>query len=79
MPPRELSVSAPRALRSGLDLLGIEPDSMKTSLHPDAASAGYGSFNGVQLRVPDKTRPSRNSLGERWTSFKERLETRRDR
>ena len=52
---------------------------MKTSLHPDAASAGYGSFNGVQLRVPDKTRPSRNSLGERWTSFKERLETRRDR
>lgn len=56
-----------------LDLMGIEPDSMMTSLHPKAASAGYGEFDGLQLHIPGKTRPSRNSLAERWKSFRDRV------
>ena len=56
-----------------LDLLGIEPDSMEVGVHPKAEPAGYGSFNGVRLRIPGKTRPSRSALRARWTSFLERL------
>ena len=32
-----------------LDLMGIEPDSLETRLHPTAGNAGYREFDGVQL------------------------------
>lgn len=52
-----------------LDLLGIEPDSMRVSLHPDAAAAGYNSTIGNHLRTTGGARPSHDSLRARWCAF----------
>lgn len=55
-----------------LDLLGIEPESMKVSLHPAAAAAGYEPLIGIRLTC-EGVRPSIGAMHERWKRFGARL------
>lgn len=52
-----------------LDLLGIDPASMRVALHPDVRSAGYGHMSGVELGGCIRHQPSRQALERRWASF----------
>jgi putative restriction endonuclease len=56
-----------------LDFLGIEPDALRVSLHPDAIAAGYERFDGVPLRCNSLRRPSQRALEIRWTLFQQRV------
>jgi hypothetical protein len=55
-----------------LDLLGIEPETLRLSVHPDVRAAGYGDLEGGLLRCRSN-RPSRASLAWRWERFQARL------
>lgn len=57
-----------------LDLLGIEPKSLRIELHPSLAdSAAYKNLAGKTLRCSEKQRPSKDALKLRYERFKERL------
>lgn len=52
-----------------LGFLGINPHSLKVSVHPDLADAGYGDFNDTELRLKDGRRPRSAALARRWNFF----------
>jgi hypothetical protein len=52
-----------------LNLLGIEPESMKVTLREVVRLAGYEQFDSQTLRVMGPRRPSRAALALRWTEF----------
>lgn len=52
-----------------LNLLGIEPESMKVLISQAVQSAGYAMFAGQTLRVKSSGRPSRAALALRWSEF----------
>ncbi len=57
-----------------LDLLGIEPKSLRVELHPSlAGSAAYKNLAGKTLRCSEKQRPSKDALKLRYEKFKERM------
>lgn len=59
-----------------LDLLGIEPRSLRIELHPDLAeSAAYKHLASKTLRCPDKQRPSTDALKLRYKRFQERFDS----
>jgi hypothetical protein len=55
-----------------LDLLGIEPSTLRVRLHPKARSAGYNDFENQRLRCP-VVQPSEEALRLRWKAFRHRL------
>lgn len=55
-----------------LDLLGIEPASLKISLHPACRVEGYAHLESTILRCRDD-RPGRAPLNNRWISFQQGL------
>ncbi|QEL17382.1 HNH endonuclease [Limnoglobus roseus] len=55
-----------------LDLLGIEPDTLRVRLHPGVA-AEYGDLEGRKLRCEGPSRPSSEALRGRFESFLIRL------
>jgi hypothetical protein len=57
-----------------LDLLGIEPSTLRIHLHPDARAAGYNDFENERLRCPD-LEPSQDALQVRWSDFQRRLQS----
>jgi putative restriction endonuclease len=56
-----------------LDLLGINPGSLKTCVHPSALTAGYAELEDLPLRASSLSAPSHEALETRWHSFLERL------
>jgi hypothetical protein len=54
-----------------LDLLGIDPVSLKVHLHSSAIAAGYGFMSGTLLGC-EAARPSAAALAERWRLFQAR-------
>ena len=58
-----------------LGLLGIDPQSMKVTVHPQAKAAGYDQFDGVQVRLNGSTGPDLSALEERWLFYVEQLES----
>jgi hypothetical protein len=54
-----------------LDLIGIEPHTLKVSLVPDLRRLTYAEFHGKILAAPSDPadRPSKNALAERWRKF----------
>jgi hypothetical protein len=54
------------------DLLGIDPDSLLVSLHPDV-NQHYRRLAGTALRCQDAVRPSRNKLKSRYEQFRRRI------
>jgi 5-methylcytosine-specific restriction protein A len=55
-----------------LDLLGIEPESLRVELHPDVARE-YGQLEGKALGCEGADRPSLEALRRRYRQFVERL------
>jgi hypothetical protein len=55
-----------------LNLLGIEPQSMRIELHPKL-TAEYGALAGSCLRCPGVRRPSQDALQVRYVHFLQRL------
>jgi hypothetical protein len=55
-----------------LNLLGIEPESLRVELHP-SVSEEYGEFAGSTLRCTASYRPSSEVLAERYEQFRQRL------
>lgn len=55
-----------------LDLLGIEPVSLRVELHPGLVKE-YGKFIGKTLRCASDHRPSQKALKLRYRQFKRRL------
>jgi len=55
-----------------LDLMGIEPASLKISLHPICRVEGYAHLESTVLRCEDN-RPGRAPLNNRWISFQQAL------
>lgn len=53
-----------------LDLLGIEPSSLKIAIAPEVARAGYRNFHGKKLVLRSSLRPSRKALVKRWRVFR---------
>lgn len=51
-----------------LDLLGIEPDSMRVQLHP-GISTEYAAISGVVLKSSPDVRPSARELQKRYNDF----------
>jgi hypothetical protein len=56
-----------------LDLLGIEPNTLKVELHPDV-TAEYGSLAGQTLRCTEDKGPSQEELRRRYQTFRTRLQ-----
>jgi hypothetical protein len=57
-----------------LDLIAIEPETLKVHLHPDLQSSEYLMFNGTHLLLTDYSdRPSEKVLSTRWKRFQARL------
>lgn len=56
-----------------LGLLGINPQTLEISVHPDAQPAGYDLFDGKSLHVNGTSGPSRGALEERWLFYQDRL------
>lgn len=56
-----------------LDLVGIEPESLKVQFHPATLTAGYGVWNGKTL-LWSNARPSQAALEFRWRLFLIRLQ-----
>lgn len=57
-----------------LDLLGIEPKSLRIELHPSLSeSAAYKNLAGKTLRCSEKQRPSKDALKLRYEKFKQRM------
>ena len=58
-----------------LELLGIEPQSLRVELHPSLAdSAAYKNLAGKTVRCSAKQRPSKDALKLRYQRFQERLQ-----
>ena len=55
-----------------LDLLGIDPETLRLALHPHVRAAGYDGLDGEVLRCT-ANRPSRAALAWRWERFQGRL------
>lgn len=55
-----------------LDLLGIDPDTLKIDTHPRIREAGYEHIRGCSLRCAPH-RPARPALQMRWAAFQRRL------
>lgn len=51
-----------------LNLIGVDPATLRVSVHPAAAVAGYANLEGQSLRV-GRHRPSRVALARRWEMF----------
>lgn len=60
-----------------LDLIGIEPATLTVRVHPDAIKAGYGEFDGLQIKC-SPSKPSSEALAVRWKSFIKRTGGRED-
>jgi HNH endonuclease len=58
-----------------LDLLGINPDSLRVEVHPCIAKE-YGRFAGTTLKFSEKRRPSTTALQTRYDLFLSRLDKR---
>jgi hypothetical protein len=57
-----------------LDLLGIDPDSLTITLHPDVQSdENYAALEGAALRCLQNRRPSIAALRIRFELFRQRL------
>jgi hypothetical protein len=54
-----------------LDLLGIDPSTLRVRLHPDARRAGYNDFENERLKCPVH-QPSEEALRLRWEAFAHR-------
>ncbi|MFP2908577.1 HNH endonuclease [Pyxidicoccus sp. 3LFB2] len=54
-----------------LDLLGIEPETLKVHLHPRVEGSGYEAWAGVSLSCDSKLL-SRDALLSRWLKFRAR-------
>jgi len=54
-------------------LLGIEPETMVVSVHPEAQFSGYEYLHRRRLFIPEGPRPCRQALAFRWTCFQEAL------
>lgn len=52
-----------------LDLLGIEPNSLKIYLSESVNKNGYEKLKGGSLKIADKKGPSKNALEIRWEKF----------
>jgi hypothetical protein len=55
-----------------LDLMGIDPQTMKVFFHATALSSGYAPLEGMALNVSTKHKPAANVLEERWRAFQKR-------
>lgn len=55
-----------------LDLIGIEPTTLKVHLHPSMRLAGYETYDGVLLRC-STAKPSPDALSIRWADYHARL------
>jgi hypothetical protein len=55
-----------------LDLLGIEPSTLRVRLHAKARAAGYNDFENERLRCPNE-QPSEEALRLQWDAFQRRL------
>jgi hypothetical protein len=55
-----------------LDLLGIEPDSLRIEIHPSLSSE-YGDLHGIRLTLAGSARLSQKALYSRYGRFKSRL------
>ena len=60
-----------------LDLIGIEPTTLKVQCHPAIAQDEYKQLQGKQLACSSTGRPSEEALNERWKAFEKRRLTRR--
>lgn len=56
-----------------LDLLGVDPERLTVHLHASVRPAGYGQFDGTELRCVRSKRPSRTALAARWVAFQARV------
>jgi hypothetical protein len=56
-----------------LNLLGIEPETLKIELHPSVATE-YADIENTQLRCSPSNRPSRAALQERYAAFLKKLQ-----
>lgn len=56
-----------------LGLLGVDPESMKIAIHPQARIAGYEQFDGATLLLNGTTGPHPQALGERWAFYQHQL------
>lgn len=54
-----------------LDLLGIEPETLKVHLHPKVKGMGYEDWAGVSLACDPKLL-SQDALLSRWAKFRAR-------
>ena len=53
-----------------LNLVGIEPVSLKIHVKPEAQRDGYEKFHGKKLKgCTEKTRPGKTALELRWSQF----------
>lgn len=55
-----------------LDLLGIEPTTLRIELHPHVKSE-YGQFANVAIKCRGSYRPSQVALQQRYEQFRQRL------
>ena len=72
-PSNGLLLSADIHTLFDLHLLGIEPELLEISIHPDAEREGYGYLKGRTLRLPNQLCPSSRALEVRWNWFNDRL------
>ncbi|HWA38564.1 MAG TPA: HNH endonuclease signature motif containing protein [Burkholderiales bacterium] len=52
-----------------LNLMGIDPDSLRVYFAEAARKAGYGAMHGAPVLTQDGRRPSRDALAKRWKVF----------
>lgn len=52
-----------------MGMVGIDPDTLIIRIHPAAAAAGYGHFDGQTLMLAGAASPSSGALRERWRIF----------
>jgi len=56
-----------------LNLLGIHPQTLTVSFHPDLMTAGYKELDGRTLIIGAARGPNRRALAERWQKFQANL------
>jgi hypothetical protein len=52
-----------------LDLLAIDPSSLRVQVHPEIVGPEYANINGRLLQIGNRGRPSQPALEERWARF----------
>ncbi len=55
-----------------LGLLGIDPKTLRTAVHPQAKAAGYEQFDGIGIHLNGSAGPDRSALEDRWLLYIER-------